>query len=214
MGTNNITGVVDCYGDNITGIRYYGDPSTRTCVQKCPLTLWADIHLQACTTTCNSLLPEFRDNHTQMCVWPCSSDPDEYGDSTTGNCVRVCPPNYFAYTVNRTCVPSCGALGLYADNTTNRCVTATGCATLPYLYADNLTWTCVSNCTGPQFADNRTQACVPVCPSIWDSFGDLLTFKCVNLCPIGYYADKFAGRTCQLTCYNNYFADNFTSSCV
>lgn len=53
VGTNG-AGVVDCYQVNNT--IYYGDPSTRTCVQKCPLDLWADNHIFKCVPTCNALL--------------------------------------------------------------------------------------------------------------------------------------------------------------
>lgn len=67
---------LDCYPDNATGNIYYADSTTRRCVQKCPLTLWADSHIFVCVPTCNATLPEFRNLHTQQCVWPCPSDPD------------------------------------------------------------------------------------------------------------------------------------------
>jgi hypothetical protein len=66
-------------------------------------------------------------------------------------------------------VQYCGDFGKYADNTTNRCEYS--CASLPYLFADNNTFTCVANCSGAQFADNKTQTCVAVCPAQWAYFG-------------------------------------------
>lgn len=121
VGTDAVTGIVDCYSDNTTGIPYYADPTTRTCVQKCPLGLWADTHLRKCVSTCDATIPEFRNNHTQMCVWQCGPNPDEYADSSSGDCVRTCPSGSYAYTGDRICHSSCAPYLLFADNTTNRC---------------------------------------------------------------------------------------------
>ena len=204
---------MDCYPDNSTGEIYYSDSVSRTCVQKCPLTLWADTHIFVCVATCDNTYPEYRNHHDQMCVWPCPSDPDEYADDTNGgNCVRTCANGTYAWTGNRTCRTGCGAHSLFADNSTNRCVSE--CNTLPYYYADSLVWKCVYHCSGGQYADNRTQTCVPTCPVEWALFGELHNYTCVSLCPAGEFADVNNNRECHTTCSNSWFADNFTSSCV
>ena len=152
-------------------------------MQKCPLTLWADTHIFVCMPTCDNTIPEYRNRHTQMCVWPCPSDPDEYADDSNGDCVRTCADGTYAWTGNRTCRSSCAAHSLFADNSTNRCVA--DCNTLPYYYADSLVWKCVYHCSSGQYADNRTQTCVPTCPVQWALFGERHNFTCVSLCPAG-----------------------------
>ena len=37
---------LNCYAVN--GVNYYADDVSRTCVQKCPLTRWADTNLFTC----------------------------------------------------------------------------------------------------------------------------------------------------------------------
>lgn len=80
---------------------------------------------------------------------------------------------------------------MYADNLTFTCVTQ--CPT--YSYADLSTGygLCVYVCprlsnNTLQFADNSTKSCVTVCPSSQATFGDNVTVSCVKTCPLGSYA--------------------------
>jgi len=52
----------------VNNIQYYSDSTTRTCVQKCPITLWANENLNTfqCVDTCDSGF--YRDLNTQKCV--------------------------------------------------------------------------------------------------------------------------------------------------
>lgn len=103
--------VTNCFA--VGGVPYYADDVSRTCVQKCPLTRWADTNLFKCVYTCPSNY--FRNNNDQTCVINCPSDPDEYADTTTGNCVRTCPTGYYSVvnsTSYRICVQDCTLYGL------------------------------------------------------------------------------------------------------
>ena len=100
-------------------------------MQKCPLTLWADIAAKKCRLNCPG--SHYRNLHNQICVTNCPEDPDEYIDTTTDNCVRKCPDGWYAVVDAsdglRKCVQNCVPHGLIKDNITNRCVDFYDCPT-------------------------------------------------------------------------------------
>ena len=139
--------VSNCY--EVDDTIYLSDPTTRTCVQKCPLTLWADFATKKCVPTCPANF--YRNWNDQTCVANCPEDPDEYIDTTTDNCVRKCPDGWYAVVDSgdslRKCVQNCLPHGLIKDNITNRCVGLYDCPTEPYMFGDWTEGACVHDCT-------------------------------------------------------------------
>lgn len=120
--------VLNCYA--VGGVQYYSDDVSRECVQKCPLTRWADTLLNKCVQTCPPSY--YRNLNDQTCVDNCPTDPDEYADTNSLNCTRKCPNGYYAVVDGsgfRVCVSGCLPYGLIKDNITNRCVPLNGCPT-------------------------------------------------------------------------------------
>ncbi len=80
-----------------------------------------------------------------------------------------------------------------------------------------------SGCPITYFAENYTRLCVTTCPfkindTRIDTYGDNLTWKCVEICPAGLentFADNSTMR-CVKTCpaYPEYYADESTRRCV
>jgi hypothetical protein len=118
----------------------------------------------------------------------------------------------FADPVSQTCVFFC-PLGLFGDTDISG------------------NFSCVSSCSGSQLRDNSTQRCVPLCPSVPDSWADINAHDCVYQCPLNFFASGQAdrlcvdscsayltfgdvqARRCGSTCAINYWADNSSFLC-
>lgn len=156
---------------------YFADSRDRTCKQNCAF-LYAD----------SGVVP-------RACVANCSIGL--YADELTFKCVSTCPHNYFKHTVTRQCVKFC-PFGYYLNTLQSLCVAKVNCtATIPY--ADNLTRTCVSQCSNGQYgylATGRTTGgdCRYYCPP--NFFSNPRTGKCVTGCPDGLFAET-DNRTCM-----------------
>jgi hypothetical protein len=224
----------------VGGVQYVADNKTKTCVPICPNDVhnFADMNKYLCVSVCpssyygyNSTLKcvleckdpisgvfdgSFADSQLRMCVAICSATPSAtFGENVTFKCVeaKYCPSLTWAEVTvyNRQCRPVCpppntngmGNAQMYADNLTFSCVTV--CPT--YSYADLSTGNglCVYVCpplanTTLQYADNSTKKCVTVCPSASATFGDNVTVACVNTCPLGSYAQVTPNRYCVAKC--------------
>lgn len=109
----------------------------------------------------------------------------------------------------------------FKDWSTNRCVKK--CPSIPSLYAQNSTRSCVAFCDVGWFGLNTTRICTQSCPSPY--YADPSTTFCELKCFIG--ADRFAdniSRSCVTNCPNYTdpitnkpvitYEDNSTKSCV
>jgi hypothetical protein len=92
----------------------------------------------------------FADSTTSppACVSLCSDG--YFADELTYKCVGECPDGYLAHTPDRKCVKFCPD-GYFADEDAKKCVVAILCPTT-HPYADQLTHTCVSECSNQQYA--------------------------------------------------------------
>ena len=96
-----------------------------TCLSKCPFGLFGDPFLKKCASGCTS---------------------NYFSDSTTNMCVPVCPYGYFGdVTASRVCSLVCSVLGEYGNPLTRLCVNQSNCPS-PYIYADNYSRQCVTQC--------------------------------------------------------------------
>ena len=209
-----------CQSYNITPSTptiFYGDPQSRQCESTCKnATYTADNFTRLCTLRCT--YGSFRFNDTPVCTNPC---PTGYGDYTTRICVATCPISAGTYgyhfNTTRICTSTC-PLNYFSEPLTRTCTTSCPHATTPYYYAYNATrecllqckssfafddtFECVSQCSGTNFpfADNSTNKCVPVCPTLPDYYGEgnVCVFACTTA---GHYADS-NGRLCVATCTN------------
>lgn len=79
----------------------------------------------------------------------------------------------------------------------------------PFTYSDGTN--CVTGCTSPDYADDYTQTCTPLCPtSSQSTYGSSTLHKCVAVCPATYFRD--VTQVCKNNC-NPRFADNITLNC-
>lgn len=131
------------------------------------------------------------------------------------DCLAICPNGY------------------YGNPSSLSCVIPTGCPN--NTYADNVTVTCVSVCSG-SFADPTTQTCVYKCPIVNTTvyyadpnsrmcattcsnstyinlIKNIENQTCVSVCMPGLFMDPFSS-SCLASCTNNYYADNSTRLCV
>lgn len=196
------------YGYNFTA-------NNGSCVQRCPLDLWADNLTVLCTSRCSPLT--YGLNYTDTSVTP---------NVNYGICKSECPSLQYARDTDNICVPNCED-GLWGNNDTNRCVTS------PYdcpngTYADNGTHMCVLSvhCSiigGIQHvADNISRECLPQCPpqTVVYNWADMAKLLCVAICPHGYYGFN-SSLECQTECrasssspWVNQFADPQNQICV
>ena len=121
---------------------------------------------------------------------------------------------------------------------TRLCVNQSSCPS-PYLYADNFSRQCVTNCPQSQntFGDITTNACVSDCP--WTTTTDYYTYRdpstqncvtqcplnpsyyrynvtpprCISTCPFPYFAVE-STRMCDFSCPNNFYQDPVSRKCV
>jgi hypothetical protein len=213
---------------NLPAGKLFADYKTRLCVYTCP----ADYGLQG----------TFGDNSTNTCVERCPAG--SYGDANTVNrfcvaectggafadpltmlCVQICPasPPLFGYEGNWTCVAACPS-GLWADSTTRRCVSDCNpnfrlsigtyecvgtCPSDPDLYADSNGYNCTPVCTSSQFADPIDRTCKTSCLPLFQ-----YNYRCVKLCPKGYFANSLGDCVLPLSCDGLTYGDNSTTKCV
>ena len=133
-----------------------------------------------------------------------------------------CPNGYFAE--GDLCKTGC-TLPLYADSTTNRCVSS--CIDS---YAADSSIACEATCSQfGEIADNSTNKCVSICPTDPDyyeengfcvmhcsvGFADPTSGvrDCRVLCTEGLYGDPVSGR-CLVACLPGYYGYNVTNLCV
>ena len=103
---------------------YIADPSTDTCVQKCPTnyylkledrdtnptcasscpTGWAYANLQTCVTDCPNGYFKQNIGGQNKCVQTCTN---AFGDNSTNSCVTECPFPTYADPENDLCVDTC-----------------------------------------------------------------------------------------------------------
>lgn len=121
------------------------------------------------------------------CVGRC--DVTKMHDMINRICVNLtaCPTNTYSYSVNMSCVSFCPGPSYYRLGTA--CVlNCSISATLKY--ADDLTRTCVRNCSVGTYRDNTTYKCVENCPSApVQYYVSVSTGNCTSFCPEGTYAD-------------------------
>lgn len=111
----------------------------------------------------------------------------------------------------------------FADNVTRSCVTNCSNGT----YGDPVSRNCLAQCptlaatgTSNYYSDNSTGQfiCVIVCPSLPSTFGLNTTNQCVSQCPYPLYGDQTNNRTCVAVCPSmsplGYFAQNISRICV
>jgi len=240
----------------VSTTQYVADNQTKKCVNKCPSTVqnYADMAKYLCVAICptgfygyNSTLKcvaactyptnssydgSFADPQINICVVICSATPKSlFGENVTFTCVeaRYCPALTWAEVTvyNRQCRPHCPAPNsngatnqqMYADNLTFSCVTT--CPT--YSYADLSTGygLCVYVCPALnngtlQFADNSTKTCVTTCPSSQSTYGDNTTLSCVKTCPVGSYAQYTINpfRYCVSVCAVGTWGEDVKRTCV
>ncbi len=177
-------------------IQYYGDNSTRYCVQNCPINSFAYDDVYRCWIDCpttslaGNLL--FRDNTTWKCVTTCSSAVP-YAYTVDRNCYANCPSGTFASNAtDRRCLATCpnnANFKLWAYTNSNGIRSCVANCPVGY-WADPHTLTCVTNCSysGFPYKDNSTGAnlCVTTCPGP-NYFGENSTYYCILTCPDGYY---------------------------
>ena len=168
------------YGNSITGFcvipddcpdDHYANNRTRTCVDVCR-GVFADTATQICVEICPDDF--WGDPHTHMCAETCSDNLHRNNETRT--CVSGCDEYMFLDTVNNTCEPACQE-GFYADRSTQVCVET--CPSVPPLFGDNDTNSCVEHCDNDtlEYKWEPERVCVAVCPANW--YRDNLTRFCV-----------------------------------
>jgi hypothetical protein len=165
------------------------------------------------------------------------------------SCVSHCvTPLRWADPHTRLCQAVCSASAnppLYSENFGFTCVSALHCPTSPSMtFGDNVTRSCLSNCTNGTFGDPVSRSCltqcqnvsvtgtstyysdistgqylcVVVCPILPALFGLNATNTCVSQCPAPLYGDQTGNRTCLAVCpligSTVYFAQNLSRICV
>lgn len=171
--------VPTCPGVNTNPPNLYGDPTTRTCVNRCiTVGTWADWQTRRCEPTCSASPTEtYSENITFTCVIPtlCPTTPSvTYGENDTRRCVAKCrtlPTVQYADPVSRTCLSQCQNLTTrwYGDTTTGAPICVISCPSTPRLFGLNTTNLCVSECPSPWYGDQSTTAnrsCVLGCSTV------------------------------------------------
>lgn len=154
-------------------IQYYGDNSTRYCVQNCPNQTYAYDDLYRCWSDCPTT------NLAGNLL---------FKDNTNWKCVTTCPSTSpYGYTVDRTCYDNCPATTYASNATDKRCVaTCQNNATFKlYAYTLNNIRTCVALCPDGYWADPFSLTCLTNCSSSSYPYKDNSTGAnlCVTVCP-------------------------------
>ncbi len=165
-----------------------------------------------------------------MCVAVCPLAQNSFADPITGKCVTSCPSGYFTDSRDRTCKQNCSFL--FSDTTTNPKSCVANCSL--GLYADQLTFKCVSICP-PGYYKHITRQCVQFCPYGYYlnpllstcvvlancpstlPYADNLTHQCTANCSSGQFGFLATGATnggkCQYYCPTNYYANPISGKC-
>ena len=176
---------------------YFGDTSTKTCVQTCPSGTYGD-----------------NNSADRYCRGTCTGG---WFGLTTGTriCLLDCPYGTWATTVNYTCVTTSTGCGTqYADNNTRSCVNGGSCS-LGQFALGTTHMKCVTYCPTGTYGDVNGM-CATSCTGLYFSDEDI--HLCVTNCfTNATYADVGSGNKCVTTC--NFsdlypFADNTTMKCV
>ena len=198
---------------------YYGDDSSRVCTLQCPIS--------------PAIYFAYEPTHRcyQNCLYPYFGQPNN-STSTYGTCQTYCFNGQYKNMTTHRC-EQC-----YSECT--QCVSLLGCTVCKtefYLFNG----TCLSGCslgagsgcvsacpynnfTGTiTYADPVSSSCVEICPikANGGSFGYNATLRCIDVCPLNYYASNIT-RRCELcvdgcnnctsptTCFS--CSDNYTFS--
>jgi hypothetical protein len=118
------------------------------------------------------------------------------------------------YQDSRKCNINCSRspLALFGNKATSKCVIPASCPT--GFYADNLTLTCITPCTGTlPFGDSISRQCVLDCPDNY--YGDWTLNQCVQFCSNATikYADNITGN-CESVCTSPMYGMNSSSAPV
>ena len=188
-GTSQLQSCKTCDGPNSnncltcnTGVYY--DPVNKQCVYSCPAQTWAD----SSTYTCKACYVPADPSTPPFACASCSG--------TTSNKCLSCFSGAFLDPTTSTCVSTCpnGYYPSTADNKCHVCYTKNPPA--------NNDESCLT-CNGP----NSNQCLTCASPLLLHNG----TQKCVNSCPIGWYAD--ATNTKCLRCYQATTSSSSTQSC-
>jgi hypothetical protein len=186
-----------------------------TCLTHCPTNFYADSTLHTCDSTCTG--GKFRDVVNNFCVVQCP--PGYFGDATGGYiCRTTCSiVTEYGNPVSRLCVTkaNCPSPYIYADDYSRQCVTQ--CPQSQNTYGDAVNNFCTANCPwaagGYYFKDFSTQRCVLNCPANPSTFADNSTKSCVEVCPSNSFSVT-GTRTCEPSCPNNFYKNTVTRVCV
>lgn len=183
----------------------FGDNSTNTCVERCPLGSYGDASTvnRFCVAVCTN--GGFADSSTMLCVDICPASPPTYGYSGNWTCVKVCPDGLWADSLTRTCTSSCNPD--FRFSLTNECVGT--CPSDPDLYADTNGYNCTPVCTLGQFADPTDRTCKINCTPLFQ-----YNYRCVSLCPLGFFANSSNDCVLPKSCQSGTYGDNSTTKCV
>lgn len=144
--------------------------TTNQCVRKCPDGLYGDLTNNTCYENCTLANKRFADSTTNMCVDVCpyNGSYDSYGDLFSRTCVVNCPLDKFTVkdTNTRLCEPSCTRDDEYIDYTSGYGKCTRSCPQTPLRFADNVTQTCVTQCSlySGTYGYITTRVCVLQCP--------------------------------------------------
>jgi len=135
----------------------------------------------------------FGDPHNKLCTDRCPTLASPVVNATAN--INLPAGHLFADYSTRLCVYMCpldyGISGTFGDNTTNTCVSR--CPANSYGDANTINRYCVVQCTNAAFADDLTMT-LPLFQ---------YNFRCVYLCPIGYYANALGNCVIPASCDSN-----------
>lgn len=104
-----------------------------------------------CVTGVNCPSTYYADDNVNLCVTACTDGQWIYGKY----CLYICPDGYYGNPSSLTCVvPLSCPTNYYADNVTQTCVSQCSGS-----FADKINQVCVDVCASPYFANPPTRAC-------------------------------------------------------
>ena len=184
------------------------DPSTDSCVDKCPRystdgVLFANYDTDTCVVAASCPASTYADSDNNECTGTCPEGTYIY----SGHCVYHCPDDYFKDNTNQLCVtPTNCPPGQYADNQTRSCVDE--CIGS---FGDSVLRRCVFRCYGTEYGDPFTHTCETSCSN--GLHINTANNSCVADCEVGLFQNP-ANSSCSAICSNPYYADSNTHSCV